>query len=78
MDTHRGRVREWHVDDGWGVVEAPGFDDPVWVHYSMVDPGSRGVGPGGFRQLTVGAEVEFTVERAEQDGFHWRAVWITE
>lgn len=73
MDTHRGRVREWHRDDGWGVVEAPGVDDPVWVHYSVVE-----APPGKFRELHAGAEVEFTAERAEQDGFHWRAVRIKE
>ncbi|MFG1646269.1 hypothetical protein ACGFMK_38825, partial [Amycolatopsis sp. NPDC049252] len=73
-----GGGRDGGAHDGWGDVDAPGFDDPVWVHFSVIDPASRGVGPGGFRQLTVGAEVEFTVERAEQDGFHWRAVWITE
>jgi len=69
--THRGRVREWHTEEGWGVVEAPGFDDPVWVHFSVIDA-------EGFRELRAGAEVELTAERAEQDGYHWRAVWVRE
>jgi CspA family cold shock protein len=43
----------------------------------MVDPKSRGVLAGGFRQLYVGDEVELTVEHAEQDEFHLRALWIT-
>lgn len=73
MATHRGRVREWHADEGWGVVEAPGFDDPVWVHFSMIE-----APPNTFRELHEGAEVEFTAERAEQDDYHWRAVWVRE
>jgi CspA family cold shock protein len=71
--THRGRVREWHADEGWGVVAAPACDDPVWVHFSMIE-----APPNTFRELHEGAEVEFTAERAEQDGYHWRAVWVRE
>ena len=74
--VHRGRVRLWHTDDSWGVVDSPDFDDPIWVHYSTVDPQSKGVLAGGFRQLRVGDAVELTVERAEQDEFHLRALWI--
>jgi len=69
VDIRRGRVREWHDDEGWGVVEAPGFDDPVWVHFSVIDA-------AGYRALRAGAEVELTAERAEQDGYHWRATWV--
>ncbi|MGV9363233.1 cold shock domain-containing protein [Amycolatopsis sp. NPDC003731] len=71
MEVRRGHVREWHGEEGWGVVEAPGFDDPVWVHFSALEAPA-----GAFRELSAGAEVEFTAERAEQDGYHWRAVWV--
>ncbi|MCP2167507.1 cold shock domain-containing protein [Goodfellowiella coeruleoviolacea] len=74
--VHRGRVREWHVDEGWGVVESPAVDSPIWTHYSGIDPASPGLGPGGFRLLRAGEEVEVRVERAEQDGYHWRATWV--
>ncbi|MEV4053382.1 cold shock domain-containing protein [Amycolatopsis sp. NPDC049688] len=70
MDTRRGRVREWHADEGWGVVETPGSGDPVWVHFSVIDAA------GGFRELTPGAEVEFTAEDVEQDGYRRRATWV--
>ncbi|OXM48565.1 cold-shock protein [Amycolatopsis alba] len=70
--VHRGRVRSWFVDDGWGVVESGDFADPIWVHYSMV----TGVRPGAFRQLQVDDEVELTVEHAEQDEFRLRAIWV--
>ncbi|MFE5566351.1 hypothetical protein ACFQ68_15300 [Amycolatopsis japonica] len=39
--VHRGRVRSWLADDGWGVVESADFADPIWVHYSMLE----GFGP---------------------------------
>ncbi len=52
-----------------GVVEAPGFDDPVWVHFSVIDA-------AGYRALRAGAEVELTAERVEQDGYRWRATWV--
>ncbi|QRP43766.1 cold-shock protein [Amycolatopsis sp. FDAARGOS 1241] len=61
----------WHLDDGWGVLQARTVPEQVWAHYSNVDV-------GGFRSLDPGAEVEFTVERAEQDGYHWRAVRVKE
>ncbi|MFD5093172.1 cold shock domain-containing protein [Amycolatopsis thailandensis] len=70
--VHRGRVRSWLVDDGWGVVESADFADPIWVHYSTV----TGVPPGEFRQLQVDGEVELTVEHAEQDEFRLRAIWV--
>ncbi|OLZ46319.1 cold-shock protein [Amycolatopsis keratiniphila] len=70
--VHRGRVRSWLVDDGWGVVESADFADPIWVHYSMLE----GFGPGEFRKLDVGDEVELTVEHAEQDEFRLRALWV--
>ncbi|WP_410654920.1 cold shock domain-containing protein [Amycolatopsis sp. lyj-112] len=74
--TYRGFVRLWHVDDGWGVVESPSFADPIWVHYSTVSEDSRGILADGFLQLFVGDEVEITVEHAEQDEFHLRALWV--
>jgi CspA family cold shock protein len=74
--TYVGRVCQWDEENGWGVVESASFRDPVWVHYSVVDPDSHGVLPGGFLNLFTDDEVEFTVERAEQDGYHWRALWV--
>lgn len=75
--VHPGRVREWHEDDGWGVIDSPAFDSPIWTHYSAIDPASPGLPPGGYRVLRAGDQVEVSAERAEQDGFHWRATWVT-
>lgn len=74
--TYIGRVRQWDKDNGWGIIESSTFDEPIWAHYSNVDRDSWGVLPGGFLHLYVGDEVEFTVERAEQDEFHWRTIWV--
>lgn len=74
--VYSGRVRRWDTENGWGVVESDSFDDPIWVHYSVVDPASWGVLGSGFRQLYVGDEVRLIVEHAEQDDFRLRASWI--
>lgn len=75
--TVTGQVVQWHEDEGWGVVESAELDGPVWAHFSGIDPAGPGVRPGGYRKLTVGDRVRITAERAWQDGFHWRATWIT-
>ncbi|WP_037367296.1 cold-shock protein [Amycolatopsis orientalis] len=66
---HRGKVARWEVDEGWGILESPAVDGPVWAHFSMIEA-------EGFRYLTVGEDVRFTVERAAQDGCHWRAIRV--
>ncbi|MEV6899067.1 cold shock domain-containing protein [Amycolatopsis sp. NPDC051372] len=71
-----GRVRQWDKYNGWGIVDSDSFDDPIWVHYSSIDPTSWGVLAGGFLHLYAGDEVELIVEHAEQDEFHLRAVWV--
>ncbi|MET7998922.1 cold shock domain-containing protein [Amycolatopsis sp. NPDC005232] len=76
--VHTGWVVEWHGEQGWGVLDCRTLADQAWAHYSSLDVESSGNGPGGFRRLTPAAEVEFTAERAEQDGYHWRAVWVKE
>ncbi|WP_154676287.1 cold-shock protein [Amycolatopsis benzoatilytica] len=74
---HQGKVVRWDRERGLGVLESSTVEGPVWAHYSMIDENSRGVREaGGFRALAVGDEVRFTVEQAEQDGYHWRAIWI--
>ncbi|MGW6244372.1 cold-shock protein [Streptomyces roseolus] len=68
-DVLNGHVSEWHSEEGWGVLVTPALPDDVWAHYSAIEA-------EGFRALTVGEAVTFSVERAEQDRFLWRAVRI--
>lgn len=66
-----GRVVEWHSEEGWGVLASPAVPAEVWAHFSAIEA-------QGFRELSAGQAVTFTVEEAYQDGYHWRAVhvWI--
>jgi CspA family cold shock protein len=66
--TSRGVVREYHPDEGWGVIDAPDVPGGCWVHFSAFGPGF----------LEAGQEVSFRAEPARQDGFAYRAVrvWI--
>lgn len=70
-DVFVGRVLEWRSEEGWGVLTSDALPDDVWAHFSAIEA-------QGFRELTVGRRVTFTAEKAEQDGFHWRAVRVWE
>ncbi|WP_277955252.1 hypothetical protein [Saccharopolyspora soli] len=41
----------------------------MWAHFSDIDA-------MGFRSLTAGEQVVLRAERAEQDGYSWRATWV--
>ena len=64
-----GRVREWHDDEGWGVVDCADLEAACWVHYSVVEM-------RGYRRLDGGTGVRVVVERVEQDGYHFRATQV--
>ncbi len=64
------RVREWHEEDGWGVLDAEETPGGCWVHFSAVKA-------HGYRSLRVGAEVELRVwEAGRQDGYDFRALEV--
>ncbi|MBW8484701.1 cold-shock protein [Actinomadura parmotrematis] len=63
-----GTVKEWHDEDGWGVLTSPGVPGDVWAHFSMVRTG------GSYATLATGETVEFTWERGDQDGYAYRAI----
>jgi len=65
-----GVVREWHSDDGWGVIDSAVTPGGCWVSFgSVLMP--------GYRSLVPGAAVAFEFEDGPQDGFAYRAtaVW---
>ncbi|MET0763455.1 MAG: cold shock domain-containing protein [Blastococcus sp.] len=63
-------VREWHEEEGWGVLDAPGFSGGVWAHYSAIpEDGYKSLRPGDV----VTAEVESVID---QDGYRFRATSI--
>ncbi|MDN3263449.1 cold shock domain-containing protein [Streptomyces sp. CSDS2] len=68
-DVFSGRVVEWHGEEGWGVLASDALPDRVWAHFSAIQA-------EGYRELTAGQSVTFSVERAEQDGYRRRAVSV--
>ncbi len=68
-DVLDGHVSEWHSEEGWGVLVTPTLPGGVWAHHSAVEA-------EGFRALTAGEAVTFSVEGADQDRFRWRVVRI--
>ncbi|MBD0323312.1 MAG: cold shock domain-containing protein [Aldersonia sp.] len=62
-------VREWNVEEGWGVIDSEHTPGGAWASFSEVDD-------VGFRSLTRGSQVSFEPKVAEQDGFHFRALQI--
>jgi CspA family cold shock protein len=67
--TSRGKVRVWHAEEGWGVLDSAATPGGCWTHYSAVLV-------AGYRALDTGGAVEFTFETAEQDGYAFRAVEV--
>jgi CspA family cold shock protein len=65
----RGVVREFHMNEGWGVIDGPAVPGGCWVHFSAI-------AMGGFRWLVAGQHVWFRADPAEQDGFSFRAVKV--
>lgn len=64
-----GTVREWHDEEGWGVIDTPDTPGGCWAHFSAIDL------PGATR-LNYGAQVILDVEEARQDGYTFRATWV--
>lgn len=62
----KGTVREWHGNEGWGVVDSEATPGGCWTFFTGVD--------AGHFLLSPGQQVEFEWELAEQDGFQYRAL----
>jgi cold shock protein len=64
-----GLVREWHAEDGWGVIDSPETPGGCWAGFGVVLV-------EGYRSLTPGQAVEFSFTSAEQDGYAYRALEV--
>jgi CspA family cold shock protein len=64
-----GTVRAWHTDEGWGVIDSPATPGGCWAHFSVIDT-------DGYRAMGDGDAVRFDFERADQDGYWFRAVRV--
>jgi cold shock protein len=67
--TSEGTVREWHDDEGFGVIDSPGTPGGCWAHFSNIVA-------DGYRSLRAGDHITFTFEPASQDGFGYRAILV--
>lgn len=67
--TSLGKVRVWHRDDGWGVIDSEVTPGGCWAGFSSVLV-------AGLRSLENGQAVMFDFEAAEQDGFAFLAVAV--
>jgi CspA family cold shock protein len=52
-------VREYHADEGWGVIDGPTVPGGCWVHFSAI-------AMAGYRQVAAGRRVSFRAEAVEQ------------
>jgi CspA family cold shock protein len=59
-------VREWHDDDGWGVLDSAETPGGCWAHRSNAVV-------RGYATFTAGQEIQLEFEAAGQDGYAFRA-----
>jgi CspA family cold shock protein len=65
-----GVVREFHPEDGWGVIDSAQVPGGCWVSFAAIRV-------DGFRELTPGQPVRFAFEGvADQDGYRYRATEV--
>ena len=62
-------MREWHDDEGWGIVDSPEVPGGCWVSFAHVKV-------AGYRSLRPGQRVALEWEPARQDGFAYRAIRV--
>jgi cold shock protein len=64
-----GIVREWHGEEGWGVIDIEGAPGGCWTHITHLDM-------EGYRGLHAGQRVELTFNDQGQVGFPYRAIRV--
>jgi cold shock protein len=79
-----GIVRFWLREEGWGVIDSPDTPGGCWASFSHLwkdnipEPGPGEVVEiqGGYREAFEGETVDFEWERANQDGYTFRATKV--
>lgn len=66
-------IREWNVDEGWGVIDSPETPGGCWAHFSNA-------AVAGYVRFESGQAVRLDWEAPGQDGYPFRAVrfWPTD
>jgi cold shock protein len=62
-----GAIREWHDDEGWGVIDSPETPGGCWAGFMLA-------AVPGFASFTAGQAVSLEWESPGQDGWPYRAV----
>ncbi|HVQ89044.1 MAG TPA: cold shock domain-containing protein [Actinomycetes bacterium] len=65
-----GVVREWHNNEGWGVLDTAETPGGCWAHFASLRM-------AGFRTALPGQRVDVVYEQTPQDGYDFRAVAVT-
>ncbi|ANQ74946.1 hypothetical protein ATN38_20775 [Rhodococcus sp. FH8] len=70
-------VREFHAEEGWGVLDAAEIPGGCWVFYSeIVATGYRVLTPGQLVDLEYEDLVAQYGSDAHQDGYRYRATSV--
>jgi CspA family cold shock protein len=67
--TATATVREWHAEEGWGVLDCPDTPGGCWAHFSHLEM-------PGYRSLNAGQVVRLGWEAPGQDGYGYRATRV--
>lgn len=68
----RATVRDWHDEEGWGVLDCPETPGGCFAHFSVLEM-------DGYHSLTPGSTVELAAWEAlsfKQDGFDYTATRV--
>jgi CspA family cold shock protein len=69
--TTTGVIKWYRKEKGYGCIASEKTAPwDIWFHYTMTEP------PALFKQLEEGNSVEVHYERANQDSFRYRAIWV--
>lgn len=63
------RVRVWHDEEGWGVLDSAETPGGCWVHFSHIEM-------DGYRSLRDLDTVEVEFREVPQDGYRFTAVRV--